>query len=233
MRAAVGMVGRDYIAAYTDNFPCYDALPEAVLYDGEELFLARKWDFNYAWGKLYRREHFETLRYPEGKNFEDVFTTYQVLFTCGKTALIDEPLYYYFNNSEGISHSPWKPGELVIFEGMRMQMDFYQKNGFLRAFAKEERLYIHHHAYQLIRIRSNRADWNKNRPLWHKIRRDLLAEMKARGNQYTFRTMPYCFQAAFPRITALRQTAGRYLGILKRYSLRELRSKIIEKSRRS
>ena len=214
---------------FDDAYPHYAPLPEAVLYDGEELFLSRDLDFNYAWGKLYRREHFQTLRYPEGKNFEDVFTTYQVLFTRGKTALIDEPLYYYFNNAEGISHSPWKPSELVIFEGMKNQMDFYREHGFSKAFEKEEYLYINHFAYQLVRIRSNRADWEKNRPLWYQIRRDMLTEMKARGSKYTFRTMPQCFWAAYPPITALRDLFRRILGALKRYSLRELVSKIIEK----
>ena len=227
--AAVGMVGRQYLSEFDDAYPHYDPLPDALLYDGEELFLARDWDFNYAWGKLYRREHFETLRYPEGKNFEDVFTTYQVLFTCGKTALIDIPLYYYFNNSQGISHSPWKPSELVIFEGMKNQMAFYRKHGFSKAFEKEEYLYINHFAYQLVRIRSNRADWEKNRPVWSRIRREMLAEMKARGSKYTFRTMPQCFWAAYPPITALRDLFRRILGALKRYSLRELVSKIIEK----
>ena len=216
------MVGRQYVSQFDDAYPHYDSLPDAVLYDGEELFLARDWDFNYAWGKLYRREHFQTLRYPEGKNFEDVFTTYQVLFTCGKTALIDEPLYYYFNNAEGISHSPWKPSELVVFEGMESQMDFYREQGFARAFEKEEYSYISHHAYQLIRIRSNRADWKKNRPLWHRIRRKMLAEMKARGRKYTFRTMPYCFRAAYPRIDFIRRH-------LKRYGLKGLAAKIIKK----
>ena len=227
--AAVSMVNRNYVAAYTNDFPHYDPLPEAVLYDGEELFLARDWDFNYAWGKLYRREHFLTLRYPEGKIFEDVFTTYQVLFTCGKTALIDEPLYYYFNNTEGISHSPWKPSGLVIFDGIRQQMDFYRANGFTRALEKEEYLYINHYAYQLVRIRANRADWPKNRPLWHRIRREMLAEMKARGNKYTFRTMPQCLDAAFPRIAAVYHLPGRILRALKRYGPGGLVAKIIEK----
>lgn len=229
--AAVGMVGRNYVSEFDDAYPHYESLPEAVLYDGETLFLARDWDFNYAWGKLYKKEHFQTLRYPEGKNFEDVFTTYQVLFTCGRTALIDEPLYYYFNNAEGISHSLWKPSELVIFEGMRNQMAFYKQNGFSGAFAKEERLYINHYAYQLVRIRSNRADWKANRSLWYQIRREMLAEMKARGGKYTFRTMPQCFWAAYPHLTALRNLTIRARNALKRYSPGELVSKIIEKLR--
>lgn len=225
---AVSMIRLNQVTDYADDFPRYDS-PAAVLHTGESLFLTHGPALNYGCGKLFRKEHFHTLRFPVGKIFEDVFTTYQILFTCGQIALIDVPVYYYFYNAEGISHSVWNPKELVIFDAMRQQLAFYQANGFSKAFEKEEYLYINHFAYQLIRIRSNRADWNKNRPLWYQIRREMLAEMKARGSRYTFRAMPYCFQAAYPHITVLWDLARRILSALKRYSLGELVSKIIEK----
>lgn len=229
--AAVGMVGRNYVSAFDHAYPHYDPLPEAVLYDGEELFLSRDLDFNYAWGKLYKKEHFSTLRYPEGKNFEDVFTTYQVLFTCGRTALIDEPLYYYFNNAEGISHSGWNPKELVIFDAMRQQMDYYRKNGFDRAFDREEYLFINHFAYELTRIRDNHEKWPQHRSIWRSLRREMWAEMKARGSKYTYRTMPQCFEAAHPGISALRHLADRFLRAMKRYGPIGLVAKFFEKLR--
>ena len=226
--AAVSMISLNRVTEYSDNFPRCNS-PTAILHTGESLFLAHGTALNYSCGKLFRKEHFCTLRFPVGKIFEDVFTTYQILFTCGQIAFIDEPVYYYFYNTEGISHSVWKPKELVIFDAMRQQLAFYKANGFSGAFEKEEYLYINHFAYQLIRIRSNRADWKKNRPLWHSVRREMLKEMKARGKKYTFRTMPQCFWAAYPPITALRDLFRRILGALKRYSPRELVSKIIEK----
>lgn len=227
--AGAAMVGRDYVSHWSADFPHWEVLPEPVLYEGEELFLSREWDFNYAWGKLYRREHFSALRYPEGKNFEDVFTTYQVLFSCGKTALVDEPLYYYYQNHEGISHSVWKPGELVIFEGMRQQMAFYQEKGFDRAFAKEERLYVNHYAYQLIRIRENRADWEKNKPIWYQLRREMLALMKASNGKYTYKSMPQCYTAAHPHMAWAKAQALRPVNALKRYGFAGLLKKAKEK----
>lgn len=225
---AVSMIRLNQVTDYADDFPRYDS-PAAVLHTGESLFLTHGPALNYGCGKLFRREHFHTLRFPVGKIFEDVFTTYQILFTCGQIAFIDEPVYYYFYNTEGISHSVWKPKELVIFDAMRQQLAFYKANGFSGAFEKEEYLYINHFAYQLTRIRSNQADWKKNRPLWHRIRREMLAEMKVRGGKYTFRTMPQCFWAAYPRITDLRDLTIRIRNALRRYSPRELVSKIIEK----
>lgn len=226
---AVSMISLNHVTEYSDDFSRYNS-PAIVLHTGESLFLSHGTALNYGCGKLFLKEHFRTLRFPVGKIFEDVFTTYQILFTCCQIALIDVPVYYYFYNTEGISHSVWKPSELVIFDAMRQQMDFYKAHGFCDAYTKEEQLYIHHHAYQLIRIRSNRADWKTNRPIWHKIRREMWAEMKARGGKYTYKTMPQCFEAAYPRIAALRHLAGRCLRACKRYGLKGMAAKIIEKT---
>lgn len=227
--AEVSMVGRVYTDQFTGIYDCMNPLPEPVLYGPEALFLSREWDFNYAWGKLYHAEQFHALRYPEGKNFEDVFTTYQVLFSVEKIALADVGLYFYFRNAEGISHSPWNPKEQVILEGMEQQLAFYKEKGYTRAYEKEERLYVHHHAYQLIRIRENRADWKKNKPIWQKVRRKMLDLMKASGGKYTFQTMPYCFEAAHPYAVGVKALVGRAVNVWKRYGFRGILKKIKEK----
>lgn len=227
--AEVAMVGREYTAEYVPEFRMLCPVPAPQLWEPEELFLSREWDFNYAWGKLYPKEAFRTLRYPEGKNFEDVFTTYQVLFSREKIALVDEPLYFYFQNTAGISHSPWKPSELVVLEGMQQQMAFYKENGFDRAFAKEEWLYVNHYAYQLTRIRENREDWEKNKPIWRKLRREMLALMKASNGKYTFRTMPQCYTAAYPQMARAKAQASRPVNAWKRYGFTGLLKKVKEK----
>lgn len=50
-----------------------------------------------AWNKVYRRELFEKsgVEYPEGKLYEDGFTTYRLLYEAEKVALVDEQLYFY------------------------------------------------------------------------------------------------------------------------------------------
>ena len=227
--AQVGMVGRNYISEFDPAYIPYPNLPNPEIYTGEDLFLSREWDFNYAWGKLYRKEDFRTLRYPDGKNFEDVFTTYQVLFSVKEIALVDVPLYFYFYNTAGISHSPWNEKEMVIFEGMHQQMDFYRANGYHRAFEKEERLYIHHHAYQLVRIRENKVVWKKNKSIWRKVRREMLMLMKSSNGKYTFKTMPYCFEAAYPHIAGAKTLVRRVVNAWKRYGFCGIGTKIKEK----
>ncbi|PET44652.1 hypothetical protein CN514_21660, partial [Bacillus sp. AFS001701] len=51
--------------------------------------------FDYAWDKLYKKELFDNIRYPIGKIYEDVFTTYKLFLKSNKIVSVDEPLYYY------------------------------------------------------------------------------------------------------------------------------------------
>ena len=52
---------------------------EEAVYDRNEALLKLVEDTeikNYAWGKLYRSELFDGVRYPDGRNYEDIATTY-------------------------------------------------------------------------------------------------------------------------------------------------------------
>ncbi len=57
----------------------------------------------YAWNKIYRREVFRNVRFPEGRNFEDVYTLPKVLDQCRLVATTDAGLYYYSHNQKGIT----------------------------------------------------------------------------------------------------------------------------------
>ena len=58
-----------------------------------------------ACGKLYRREIFDQLRYPEGKIYEDLHVYLDVLLQCRRIAVLDQPLYYYYTNPTSITRS--------------------------------------------------------------------------------------------------------------------------------
>lgn len=51
--------------------------------------------YQVVWNKLYRREIFATLRYPEGKAFEDTWFLPKVYCAVEKAASVAEVLYYY------------------------------------------------------------------------------------------------------------------------------------------
>ena len=47
------------------------------------------------WNKLYRKELFNGVRFPEGKLFEDTVTTYKLFLNTSKIYYLDKALYFY------------------------------------------------------------------------------------------------------------------------------------------
>lgn len=79
--------------------------PQAETFDREEglrqLFLREKYSHS-AWDKLYRRSLFSEVRYPEGRNFEDIATTYRLFEKAEKIQLMPEAKYHYLQRSDSI-----------------------------------------------------------------------------------------------------------------------------------
>ena len=61
---------------------------------------------NYSWNKLYRRELFEDIRFPEGMNYEDVRTTYRLFQKSHSVISLSEAKYFYRQNKSGIVSNP-------------------------------------------------------------------------------------------------------------------------------
>lgn len=57
---------------------------------------------SYAWNKLFKRELFNDLKFPTGKNFEDIATTLLLFEKCEKVALLEKPKYYYLRRDDSI-----------------------------------------------------------------------------------------------------------------------------------
>ncbi len=55
-----------------------------------------------AWGKLYSKDIFQNLRYPVGKLYEDIATTYKAFIKAQKVVSISSPLYYYTVRDDSI-----------------------------------------------------------------------------------------------------------------------------------
>lgn len=73
----------------------------------------RAYEHCYAWNKLYRRQLFDDVRFPVGKVFEDVATLPLLLQKARRIVTINEGLYYYCANEQGIT---------ATAQGMQLQM---------------------------------------------------------------------------------------------------------------
>ena len=58
---------------------------------------------SYAWNKLYRKDLFNTIRYPEGRVYEDLAVTHKLVFAAKKIVMIDGVLVHHRYRKNSIS----------------------------------------------------------------------------------------------------------------------------------
>lgn len=95
--------------------------------NSEELYLKfAKETLNVVpWGKLYSIKCFENIRYPQGKRWEDLATTYKLILGVTSCSVVNNVLYYYFHNADGIVSGEWCPSRLDEFEAYETQLEFF------------------------------------------------------------------------------------------------------------
>ncbi len=63
-------------------------------------------------GRLYRRECIGDIRFPEGRIFEDLGTTYRFTLNAKRVVYCSEPLYYYVYRRSSISSKAFSPKKM-------------------------------------------------------------------------------------------------------------------------
>ena len=70
----------------------------------------------HAVNKLYKRELFSTIRYPEGKYHEDSFIIVDLLNQCHKVAIDSEQKYYYYHRLGSINTESFSEKQFEFIE---------------------------------------------------------------------------------------------------------------------
>lgn len=84
------------------------------------------------WSKLWRRECFDAIHFPESRIYEDEFVTWKTIWRAKRVARTNAPLYYYrrwtgsFMNSEAAGHS------IDAVDALRERFTFYEDSGAIR-----------------------------------------------------------------------------------------------------
>ena len=103
---------------------------------------------SYAVARLYHRSLFEKIRFPKGKLFEDVFTSYKVFLSVDKIAYVEAPLYYYFYNENGIVHQKWSPKRMDEFDAYEEQLEYLSQHPeFIKTYKVIQRDYMQEISY--------------------------------------------------------------------------------------
>lgn len=73
-----------------------------------------------AWDKLYKRALFNSIKFPENKLSEDYFIMYKLFLNAERICYTPEPLYYYVQRQNSISHT--KKINYDFIEAAKQQM---------------------------------------------------------------------------------------------------------------
>ncbi len=134
------------VVNFHKSFPERDepapSAPEG-LYTGEQAMTYLYADIsiyvNIACNKLYKKELFETIRYPVGKLHEDGLTTYKLLFAAKRVYFSDRDLYSYFQRGDSIMNQKFSLNRIDEYEVYRQRERFFAENQLSHLLIQNER----------------------------------------------------------------------------------------------
>ena len=118
-----------HYAEYADKISALH--PSKAVYTTEEAFRALlEWKYKSSvWNKLYQRECFRNITFPEGRYYEDIQTTLLVLMQSPKIVLISESEYHYRQYREGSISSNCSAKNLIdLAEARIFRFEFFRTN---------------------------------------------------------------------------------------------------------
>lgn len=93
----------------------------------KEMLLERKFGVS-ACGKMIHRDCLEGIRFPYGKLYEDLATTFKFVSKSNSIAYVDSELYLYRKRRDSITTSKFTINKLEIFESLNVFSDFINNN---------------------------------------------------------------------------------------------------------
>jgi len=116
--------------------------------DSMKKLLYMKGITNSASGKIYKRELFNDIKFPIGKLYEDLGTTYKLFSNSDKIAFSNSIVYYYYkNNSNSIVNSKYSKRELDRLFFAKEELEYVKKN-----YSELENAAIYRYFYEALNI---------------------------------------------------------------------------------
>ena len=96
--------------------------------EAHELMLAEDFFKCFAWNKLYKKELFDNIQYPEGLHYEDILTLYKLIKKANTIVFTSEPLYHYRVRENSITRSFFTDKEYELLIPIRYIMNENKNN---------------------------------------------------------------------------------------------------------
>ena len=134
-----------------------------------------------AWAKLYHRSILEDIRFPEGKLFEDISTTYRLMLKSETIAIGNMSKYSYLMQIDSIVNSPFSMKKLDLLEMTdRMADDLVKKIPSLENAVLRRQVYARFSTLnQMIRVKDVKRERNQLISFIHKNAPRILRDEKA------------------------------------------------------
>lgn len=82
----------------------------------------------HMWNKLYRRNLFDNIRFPEGKIYEDEDAMYKLLWGISTAVYTDKECYYYYEHELSTVHKKFNDAQLNKLNVYQNAIIFFEKN---------------------------------------------------------------------------------------------------------
>ena len=119
----------EYIRVTTDHYEFQTDKKKNTCISGREAvklqFTACAEKMIVSWGKLYKREFWENLSYPEGRVNEDISTSYQVQYAAQRVAMVDQVLYAYVQSEHSIMREEFSIKRLDVLYAYKERYDYF------------------------------------------------------------------------------------------------------------
>lgn len=113
-----------------DSLNSSSSVRDELLNGRDILFKKLTADFNWywvvVWGKLYKSNLFDALRFPVGKIHEDDFMAHRMFFDRERVASVSERLYYYLRRSDSITGNKTIYNTLYALETFLDRIIYYE-----------------------------------------------------------------------------------------------------------
>ena len=158
--ADIAMCGYRQIDAETNilneykSSDCPNVLEKDMIISASQLFEYEEKSINVSvWNKLYKSSLFDRIRFPEGKIYEDIYTTHLLLHEADKLVICPHIKYNYLKRNDSISRKQVSVSIFELFEATTLRYDFIS-----RMYPQYERLarkqYLHMLLHVLVKIAS-------------------------------------------------------------------------------
>ena len=99
-----------------------------------------------AWGKLYRKNLFQNIKFPVNKVYEDILTNFKILINCSRIVIDESMLYMYYVRRGSITTSKFREKNLHLLDAwnevLNITAEKYNQNIYNKAKYRRDRVYF-------------------------------------------------------------------------------------------